>query len=212
VCELEGKIELRLHDLTGYYSRCDAIVLAQDLTWRPPDDKDALAALRAEQGGGVSRQVKDMGERDVVVVGGGLAGCTAAVAAARLGSSVVLIQNRPLLGGNASTEILVPPVGVWPHARNDPLDPRETGLVEEYRTVGNQRVSEGMLYSERLRRFVKLEPNLDLCLNTHATGVEMRPGSPSRIAAVLGLDVTSGQRERFRGKVFVDCSGDSAAT
>ncbi|MCX7044169.1 MAG: FAD-dependent oxidoreductase [Candidatus Sumerlaeota bacterium] len=207
--ELPQKIEIRLHDLTGFYGRCDAIALAADAGWTPPDDKNSIAALR-EQYGGVSRQIKDMGEHDVVVIGGGLAGCTAAVAAARLGARVALIQDRPILGGNASTEILVPPVGVWPHAKNDPLDPRETGLVEEYRTAGNQKVIEGMLYSERLMRFVKLEPNLDLFLNTHATGAEMQADSKSRIAAALAQDAKTGQRMRFVGRIFIDCSGESA--
>ncbi|MCX5676942.1 MAG: FAD-dependent oxidoreductase, partial [Planctomycetota bacterium] len=134
VHDLAGRVEIRLHDLTGYYARCDCLVLTSDLAWTPPDGKDAVAALR-EQQGGVSREVKSMPPHDVVVVGGGLAGCTAAVAAARMGASVVLIQDRPVLGGNASPEILVPPVGVWPHGgKLSPLDPRETGLVEEYRT------------------------------------------------------------------------------
>ena len=79
-----AKCELRLHDLTGYYGRCDAVVLAADLQWTPPGDTAAIAALR-EQHGGVSRDVQDAGAYDVVVVGGGLAGCMAAVAAARLG-------------------------------------------------------------------------------------------------------------------------------
>ena len=209
--ELAGRVELRLRDLTGYYGRCDAIVLAADLAWTPPEDKDALAALRVELCG-VSRDIKAAGQYDVVVIGGGLAGCTAAVAAARNGARVALIQDRPVLGGNASTEILVPPVGVWPHGakKPGPLDPRETGIVEEYRTAGNQKVAEGVLYSDRLLRLVRLEPNLDLHLSTHATGVEMQPGSKSAIAAVLTVNVNTGQRLRFPGRIFIDCSGDSA--
>lgn len=207
---LPGSLEVRLHDLTGYYARCDTIVFSRDLQWRPPESADQLAALRALHGG-VSRIVTDMPRHDVVVVGGGLAGCTAAVAAARNGADVVLIQNRPVLGGNASTEILVPPVGAWPgvyHARF-PLDPRETGIMEEYRTPGNQRVVEGKLYSSRLLRWVQLEPNLDLHLNTHATGVEMLPADRRKIAAVLAVDTHSGHRYRFPGKIFIDCTGDA---
>jgi hypothetical protein len=207
--ELGGRVEIRLHDLTGYYGRCDVLVLASDTRWTPPANRAALAALRTEQGG-ISRHIDDQGPYDVVVVGGGLAGCTAAVAAARQGAHVALVQNRPLLGGNASTEILVPPVGVWPSAaRRDPLDPRETGLIEEFRTAGDQKIREGVLYSDRLMRWVKLEPNLDLHLNTHATGVEMCPGSPRRIAAVLAVDVRTGQRRRFPGRIFIDSSGDA---
>ena len=203
--ELRGKVKLSLRDRTGYYGRCDAIVLSADLAWTPPQDAKALAALRRKYGG-VSADVKDMPPHDVVVVGGGLAGCTAAVAAARSGASTVLIQNRPVLGGNASGEILVPPVGVWPWKKNHPLDPRETGIIEEYRTAGNQRVTEGKLYAKRLLRLVRLEPNLDLHLNTHGRGVDMKKG---RIAAVLAVDVRTGQRMRFAGKFFIDCTGDA---
>lgn len=208
VHELAGDVEVRLHDLTGYYARCDAVVLAANPQWTPPDELPAVAELR-ERHGGVSREVADGGTFDVVVVGGGLAGCTAAVTAARLGAATVLIQNRPVLGGNASTEILVPPVGVWPHRKRDPLDPRETGLVEEYRTEGNQTNTEAAVYSARLLRLVQAEANLTLCLNTHATGVEMKPGGGQAIAAVLASDTRSGRRLRMAGRVFLDCTGDA---
>ncbi len=62
--------------------------------------------------------------RDLVVVGGGIAGCTAAMAAARLGMQVALVQNRPVLGGNASSEIGLLMGGAhrdFPHARERPL-------------------------------------------------------------------------------------------
>ncbi|MFW6162981.1 MAG: FAD-dependent oxidoreductase [Planctomycetota bacterium] len=205
----QDEVKLRLRDLTGYYARCDAVVMTDDLDWTPPAAVEAIAELR-EKHGGVSRQVKTVGEYDVVVVGGGLAGCTAAVAAARNGARVALIQNRPVLGGNASTEILVPPVGVWPHGgmhRVEDLDPRETGLVEEYRTPGNQRVSEGQYYSQRLRRFVTAEPDVDLHLNTHATGVEMK--AKDTIAAVRAVHVHQGQRLRFPARLIIDCTGDA---
>ena len=127
VVELNGKTTLSLHDLTGYYGRCDAVVLTTELDWTPPGEPKALAAMRCKHGG-VSAAVKDMPAHDVVVVGGGLAGCTAAVAAARNGSSVALIQDRPVLGGNASGEILVPPVGVWPWMKHHPLFVGETGI------------------------------------------------------------------------------------
>lgn len=209
VHQLRGDIELQLRDLTGYYGRCDSIVLADDLDWEPPVETSAIATLRARFGG-VSPKTEVMPRADVVVVGGGLAGATAAVAAARNGCQTTLIQNRPVLGGNASREILVPPVGAWPgvYRSRYPLDPRETGIVEEYRTAGNQRVKEGRLYSNRLLRLVKLEPNLDVHLNTHATGVQMHEDSKQRIAAVDVVEVRTGRRLRFPGQVFIDCTGD----
>jgi hypothetical protein len=200
VYRLAEKVELRLHDLIGYYGRCDAILLTGDLDWTPPSDREAIAKLRARHGG-VGHEIQEMPPHDVVVVGGGLAGCMAAVAAARNGASTVLIQNRPVLGGNASVEILVPPVGA-----HRPI--RESGLIEEVRTAGNQRASESWVYSGRLRRLVDAEENLDLVLNTHATGVEMKRGAADSIAAVVAVDTRSGRRVRFPGRVFVDCTGD----
>ncbi|HUT10236.1 MAG TPA: FAD-dependent oxidoreductase [Thermoguttaceae bacterium] len=197
---LGEKVELRLRDLTGYYGRCDAILLTDDLDFTPPNDLDAIAELR-EQYGGVSREIEEMPPHDVVVVGGGLAGCMAAVAAARNGASTVLIQNRPVLGGNASVEILVPPVGA-----HRPI--RESGLIEEVRTAGNQRAAESWVYSGRLRRLVDAEENLDLLLDTHATGVEMKIGAADTIAAILAVDTRSGRRMRLPGRMFIDCTGD----
>lgn len=205
--DLREQVGLRLHDLTGYYGRCDAIVFAEDLQWMPSDDRAAVARLRGTAGG-VSRQIEDEGNFDVVVVGGGLAGCTAAVAAARGGSRTALVQNRPVLGGNASVEIVVPPVGVWPYGEQDPLDPRETGIVEEYRGAGVQTTDDGKAYSARLARLVAAEPNLTLYLNTHAAGVEM--ASPGRISHVLAVDTRTGQRRRIAAKMFIDCTGDGA--
>ena len=110
VHQLRGNVELQLRDLTGYYARCDAIVLTDELDWVPPLDVPAISELRRTLGG-ASPEIEVLPAVDVVVVGGGLAGTTAAVAAARNGCRTVLIQNRPVLGGNASSEILVPPVG-----------------------------------------------------------------------------------------------------
>ncbi|MFW6169803.1 MAG: FAD-dependent oxidoreductase [Planctomycetota bacterium] len=210
VHQLSGEIELQLRDLTGYYARCDTIVLSDDLDWEPPVEVREIARLRAKFGG-VSPKTDVMPRSDVVVIGGGLAGATAAVAAARNGCQTTLIQNRPVLGGNASGDILVPPVGAWPGAYRSryPLSPRETGIVEEYRTAGNQRIKEGRLYANRLLRLVELEPNLDLHLNTHATGARMQEGSGQRIAAVDAVEVRTGRRLRFPARVFIDCTGDS---
>lgn len=204
--ELPAQCELRLHDLVGQYGRCDALVLCNDPRWTPPADRKTLDRLRSELGG-VSRVVDRMPQHDVVVVGGGLAGCMTAVTAARLGVRTALIQDRPVLGGNASVEILVPPVGAWPHPNIGPLDPRETGLLEEIRTPGRQTIDEAKVYSSRLARLVRGEKGLDLYLNVHATGVVMQ--GPSTIAEVEAVDVLRGRRMRFPGRIFVDCTGDA---
>jgi len=89
-----GEIEVRLHDLTGWWGRCDALVLAGP-GFQAADDPKALAQQR-EKYGGVSREIDDRRGYDVVVVGGGLSGCGAAVAAARHGCRVALVQDRPV--------------------------------------------------------------------------------------------------------------------
>ena len=190
-----GPLTVRLHDLTGHYSRCDAIVLTADPNFRPASDLGQLARQR-EMFGGVSREIKTLEPYDTVVVGGGLAGTFAAVASARMGCRTALIQDRPVLGGNSSTEILVQPQG---DTTREPLDPGEGGIIEEVR-------GDVFGYSERLLRLVRNQPHLDLFLNTHATGVEME--SPKRIKAVIALDVNTGERYRFPAKTFIDCTGD----
>lgn len=199
------EVEVRLRDLTGYYGRCDVVVLTDDLFFHPPDDKTELAVMR-KQYGGVSREEKRLKQYDVVVVGGGLAGCLAAVSAARLGCRTALIQNRPVLGGNASTECLVPPVGVRPYGEQEPLDPRETGIIEEVRTRGNQTDEEAKVYSDRLVNLCQGESKIDLYLNTHATGVEME--DTDMIGAVKTVHVKNGERWVFPASIVIDCTGD----
>ena len=190
-----GPLTVRLHDLTGHYSRCDAIVLAADQDFRPAEELGQLARQR-ETYGGVSREIKTLEPYDTVVVGGGLAGTFAAVASARMGCRTALIQDRPVLGGNSSSEILVEPQG---DTTREPLDPGEGGIIEEVR-------GDVFGYSERLLRLVQNQPQLDLFLNTHATGVEL--ASASEIKAVIALDVNTGERYRFPAKTFIDCTGD----
>lgn len=192
-----GALEIRLRDLTGHYGRCDAVVLSDEAGYRPPDDLGDLAKERIARGG-VSREVKNEGPYDTVVVGGGLAGTFAAVASARHGCRTALIQNRPVLGGNSSDEVLVEPQG---DTTREPLDPKEGGIMEEVRGTFDG-------YSERMLALCQGEPNLDLFLDTHATGVEM--AEPRRIGAVLGLGTTTKQRLRFPARIVIDCTGDGS--
>ncbi|MDH7569621.1 MAG: FAD-dependent oxidoreductase, partial [Armatimonadota bacterium] len=191
-----GEVEVRLRDLTGWWGRCDAVVLTAGP--RPSDDPAELARQR-ERWGGVSASVRQKGEYDLVVVGGGLAGCAAAIAAARHGCRVVLVQDRPVLGGNASSEIGVGPSG---DTSKDPLDPRETGIIEELEPPGAKGDR-----SERYERVVRGQAGVELLLNTRATGVRM--GEGGRIAAVQALELPSGQRLEIAGRFFADCTGDA---
>ena len=146
---------------------------------------------------------------DVVVIGGGLSGICAAIAAARHGCTTILVQDRPVLGGNASSEIRVPPGG----ANQGNAWARETGIVEELMTEDRARnddwVGEGLMNPQWdlvLYEAVRAEPNLTLHLNTSARGVEM--ASASRIGAVLAAQAGSERSFRIAAPLVIDCTGD----
>lgn len=190
-----GQLEVRLHDLTGWWGRCDAIVLT---TGAPPSNQLDVLVEQRQVHGGISATVEQEGPYDVVVVGGGLAGCAAAIAAARHNCSVALIQDRPILGGNASSEIRVAVSG---DTSNEPWDPGETGIIEELRPPEMPRD-----YSKYYEQVIRGQQGLDLFLNTRATGA--KKADDTTIAAIETIDVRTGQRRRFSGKFFIDCTGD----
>jgi len=143
---------------------------------------------------------------DFVVVGAGLAGICAAVTAARSGLKTALINDRPVLGGNASKEIRVPPVGA--RCCNSAYT-RETGLIEEL-MLENLRTNptcspEG--WNLVMLNCVKAEPNLHLFLNTVVNEVLMTADG-SGLASVRGYTINSETFRRFRARQFADCSGD----
>lgn len=194
-----GPVRLGLHDLTGYYGRCDALVLAADADYRPPEKLEDLARERSRLTG-VSIEPQPAGGYDVVVVGAGAAGSCAALASARMGSRTVLVQNRPVLGGNSSIELGVPINGAASLQRNA----RESGIIEE---VGRIRARYGYhKMSDPFRIAAAGEKHLTVLLNRHACGVRMT--TRGRIAAVEAVDTLTGARSLVEGQLFVDSTGD----
>ncbi|MCK5347687.1 MAG: FAD-dependent oxidoreductase, partial [Candidatus Heimdallarchaeota archaeon] len=109
----KGKTNLELIDQTGFNGRCDAIYFSTSME-EPPSSLKKLETWRKNITT-ESNMPKEMKTYDLVVVGGGLAGCAASIAAAEQGLSVALIHDRPFLGGNASQEIRVHTLGIYGH-------------------------------------------------------------------------------------------------
>ena len=157
----------------------------------------------------VSRLVQPRSlEADVVIVGGGMAGLCAAIAAARNGASVVLVQDRTVLGGNASSEVRMHVVGADGSGKRTDTDGRESGIIEEIRLEDAHRNPQrsASMFDLLLYEWVTREPNVTLLLNTHCFGVQM--ASPDRIGSIIASRHSTEDVFTIRGPLFIDCSGD----
>jgi hypothetical protein len=193
---------LALRDLTGFDGRCDAIAFTAGKT-PPPDSEKALAKFR-RRALGLPHTPPDAGAFDLVVAGGGMAGTCAAITAARLGLQVALIQDRPVLGGNNSSEVRVHLNGEI----NLPPYPALGNVVRELDSgkKGNAQPAENYADDQKLR-IARAEKNLHLFLNMHASRVEMKG---KQIAAVVATDILTGAELRFAAPLFADCTGDGS--
>ena len=197
-------VKLGLHDLTGFEGRCDAIVFSSDPGSIPPDSGDELADFR-RKAAGLSEIPEDAGDFDLVVVGAGIAGICSAVSAARLGLKVAFIQDRPVLGGNNSSE-----VRVWMGGRtNCEPYPRVgdivTELEQERRAHYGPDNTADLYEDEKKLAIVEGEQSISLFINFRVNYVE---ASSDRIMAVVAQNIISGQLIMCTGKWFADCTGD----
>ena len=152
---------------------------------------------------GIANRKKTV-DYDVAVVGGGAAGICAAVAAARNGSKTVLVQDRPVLGGNASSEMHVHLNGV---NNIKGKAERETGIIEElllHNRFENEQESYPV-FDHVLYDFVVREPNLTLMLNTQAIEAIMEG---NKIKSALCWQGTTEAMYTINAPIFIDCSGD----
>jgi len=145
---------------------------------------------------------------DFIVVGGGLAGVCAAVEAARKGTKVILIQDRPVLGGNASSEVRMWIMGATSHGGNNNRWSREGGLFNEILLDNLYRNKEGnsIIYDTILLEKVLEVPNITLLLNTMVFDVEK--SDDENIAGVIAFNAQNSTEYKVSGKLFCDASGD----
>lgn len=201
--ELEaGEHTVTLRDLTGYFARCAAIILTTDMDYLPSREIDRIYADRARMKG-MEPGVKEGGRYDVIVVGGGPGGVPAAIAAARLGAKVLLLQNRPMLGGNASDEVGITMDG----AMVEHVYAREGGIAEEIRRLRDRDPTFIGDWTRAMEKLAAAEENLTVLCNMHVDGVEME--SPSVIRSVRALNIRDLSRKKFDARIFIDCTGDA---
>ncbi|QDT41589.1 FAD dependent oxidoreductase [Gimesia alba] len=151
-------------------------------------------------------------ECEILVAGGGMAGCCAAIAAARCGARVILCQDRSVLGGNASSEVrmhIVGANGTGHFDRGEELqtEAREGGIIEELRLencVCNPQRSASM-FDLILYEKCKAEPNLMLLLNTFVTAVRL---NGDRIQQAIAERQSTEDRFTINAEIFIDCTGD----
>ncbi len=200
---------IALHDLTGFEGRCDAVLFCRDLHFQPPNELAALTQFR--------RAVLDLpeqpeagGQFDLVVVGGGIAGSCAALSAARQGLTVALVQDRPVLGGNGSSE-----VRVWPEGNiQQPPYPRIGDVVAELvpertpaqRGKSANAKSADIYADDRKLAVVSAEPRITLLTEQRVNEVETRDGA---ILSVVAQHTRTGRRVRLQARWFADCTGDA---
>ncbi len=204
--EVGKEATLALHDLTGFEGRCEAILFCKDVDFKPANDVKALTKFRRKLLR-LPDKPDDGGAYDLVVVGGGLAGTCAAISAARNGLTVALVQDRLVLGGNASSEVRVWPEG---HTNKKPY-PHVGDIVMEIlppvkkKGVMNGTSSENFGDNRKLD-VVKAEPRITLLNEYRAIGVETHG---DRISAVTIQSTTTARQKRIKAKFFSDCTGDA---
>lgn len=196
-----GRHTLALHDLTGFNGRCDALFLTTDGSAELPDGGAPLDAMR-RRALGLDTVAVDEAQYDFVVVGGGIAGMCAAVSAARGGLNVALVNDRPVLGGNNSSEVRVHLGG---HIE---LGPNE-GLGRMIREFGHSRAGNARpaeFYEDAKKdSFILAEPRVTLLPSYRATGVAT---DGNRIVSVTVQNIENGSEKVLKAPLFCDCTGD----
>lgn len=195
----EGQHTLAVHDLTGFEGRFDAVLLSLN----PGTPVEELPTLRTRLLD-IPAEPEDYGNFDLVVVGGGVAGMCAAIAAARLGQHVALVQDRKVLGGNNSSEVRV---GLGGRLNIGPF-PSLGYLLNEFGPArkGNARTADTYEDDKKLAAIQK-EKNITLIMGYRVTSVIK--SDSRRIQSVIATNVDDYRTIKLSGHYFADCTGDA---
>ena len=197
-----GTCTLALSDLTGFDGRCDAIWICTDQSVTPPDDVAALETFRRKTGA-LPKEPSDGGEYDFVVIGGGVAGMCAAVSAARFGCKVALVNDRPIPGGNNSSEIRV---HLGAYIEQDHYPALGKMLREFGHSKGGNAQPASNYEDDKKEAFIRNQEGLTYLPCFRAVKVNMEG---SKIASVVIRNIESGEELLLKAPVFADCTGDA---
>jgi hypothetical protein len=198
----KGKAKVRIKDLTGHLSRIDSIILTRNQHYQPPQETDSYLKEKYRLTG-ISNKPENRGKFDVIVVGAGPAGVPAAIAAGRMGCRVALINDRPVLGGNASLELLVPLCG----STEKGTFTRETGILEDLRAERSMAPKAGKMqqFSYISELLIKNEDNVKVFSNENVYKADTNDGI---IKKVFSRNTLTDTHSVFEADYFIDCSGD----
>ena len=174
-----------------------------------PAASNSSPFVAPQQGENTPQQTPNVAQQaDYVVVGGGIAGVCSAITAARAGLKVILVQDRPVLGGNASGEVRLWVLGATSHMNNNNRWAREGGVHDEIIVENVYRNREGnpVFFDALLVEKVWAEPNITLYLNTAVYRLEM--AAPGRIGKVMAFCSQNSTHYEFSAPLFCDASGD----
>lgn len=212
--KLEGNVKIFLHDLSGFNGRVDAIYLSRKKE-KMPQTYESMLKFRKDKL--VYKHDTVVTGADLIVVGGGVAGCSTALTAARLGLNVVLVDNLPKLGGNNYLGVRMCGLmcyNLYPNVGN--IVRELSGIPNEGYFLGHylERVGNGNGYpimSEDLEEIAELrekllrEENVRIFHNTH---IFQASYDDKIVTSVTGRNLITNEDYIFKGKRFVDCTGD----
>ena len=197
----KGPVEVSLTDLSGFDGRCDAVYFTTEEGDVPPSGSAELATFRKRMLG-IPATPQTAESFDFVVVGSGIAGMCAAAAASRLGCSVALVNDRPVLGGNNSSEVRVHLGGVIEVGPNKGLG----RMIREFgHSRGGNAQPAGNYEDAKKEEFIAAEKNVALFAGCRAVAVNTTGG---RIASVVVRHIETGEETLLEAPLFADCTGD----